>query len=162
MPRQKLAAGGAAASGPASARQAVLSRFFQSTGSLKSTSPTGATEEDPDSAAPLASTFSSQQPPHVVGLVQNGAGSSGRAGWTRWAGSALVGGAGVGGARAVVSELVVPEKKGAGFGKVKAGKAWRFLSLYSKIVVSPWGNNRFETKITQVLSDRPETETQVS
>ncbi|KAF6125871.1 mutS-like protein 3 [Phyllostomus discolor] len=38
MSRRKPASGGAAASGSSPASQAVLSRFFQSTGSLKSTS----------------------------------------------------------------------------------------------------------------------------
>ncbi|XP_075397341.1 DNA mismatch repair protein Msh3 [Tenrec ecaudatus] len=59
MSRRKLASGGADAAGPAPARQAVLSRFFRSAGSLKSTSsPPGAAEKaDPDSAAPPASTF---------------------------------------------------------------------------------------------------------
>ncbi|KAF6357263.1 mutS-like protein 3 [Rhinolophus ferrumequinum] len=43
MSHRKLGSGSAAAAEPAPARQAVLSRFFQSTGSLKSTSsPTGA------------------------------------------------------------------------------------------------------------------------
>ncbi|XP_065775135.1 DNA mismatch repair protein Msh3 isoform X2 [Muntiacus reevesi] len=59
-----------ASSCPASARQAVLSRFFQSTGSLKSTaSPAGAAEKadpDSDSAAPLASTLPPQLQPHVA------------------------------------------------------------------------------------------------
>nr|KAF6366679.1 mutS-like protein 3 [Pipistrellus kuhlii] len=43
MSRRKPRGGGAAAAGPAPARQAVLSRFFQASGSLRSTaSPTGA------------------------------------------------------------------------------------------------------------------------
>ncbi|KAB0385544.1 hypothetical protein FD755_000500 [Muntiacus reevesi] len=62
-----------ASSSPASARQAVLSRFFQSTGSLKSTaSPAGAAEKadpDSDSAAPLASTLPPQLQPHVVAEI---------------------------------------------------------------------------------------------
>ncbi|XP_065775134.1 DNA mismatch repair protein Msh3 isoform X1 [Muntiacus reevesi] len=62
-----------ASSCPASARQAVLSRFFQSTGSLKSTaSPAGAAEKadpDSDSAAPLASTLPPQLQPHVVAEI---------------------------------------------------------------------------------------------
>ncbi|XP_020731398.2 DNA mismatch repair protein Msh3 isoform X1 [Odocoileus virginianus] len=62
-----------ASSSPASARQAVLSRFFQSTGSLKSTaSPAGAAEKadpDCDSAAPLASTLPPQLQPHVVAKI---------------------------------------------------------------------------------------------
>uniref|UniRef100_A0A8C4KYX9 DNA mismatch repair protein MSH3 n=1 Tax=Equus asinus TaxID=9793 RepID=A0A8C4KYX9_EQUAS len=70
MSRRKPAAGGAAAAGPAPARQAVLSRFFQSAGSLKSTSsPPGAAEKaDPDSdaAAPLASSFPPPLPPQLV------------------------------------------------------------------------------------------------
>ncbi|XP_076995409.1 DNA mismatch repair protein Msh3 isoform X2 [Tamandua tetradactyla] len=54
MQRRKPASGRAGAAGPAPASQAVLSRFFQSTGSLKSTSsPTGAAEKaSPASAAP--------------------------------------------------------------------------------------------------------------
>lgn len=70
MPRRKPASGGAAPANPASARQAVLSRFFQSTGSLKSTaSPAGAAEKadpDSDSEAPLASTLPPQLQPHVT------------------------------------------------------------------------------------------------
>ncbi|XP_058916633.1 DNA mismatch repair protein Msh3 isoform X1 [Kogia breviceps] len=70
MSRRKPASGGAAPAGPGPARQAVLSRFFQSTGSLKSTSsPTGAAKKadpDSDSAAPLASTLPPQLPPHVA------------------------------------------------------------------------------------------------
>lgn len=70
MSRRKPAAGGAAAAGPAPARQAVLSRFFQSAGSLKSTSsPPGAAEKaDPDSdaAAPLASSSPPPLPPQLV------------------------------------------------------------------------------------------------
>uniref|UniRef100_A0A2K5VI36 DNA mismatch repair protein MSH3 n=1 Tax=Macaca fascicularis TaxID=9541 RepID=A0A2K5VI36_MACFA len=68
MSRRKPALGGLAASGPVPARQAVLSRFFQSTGSLKSTSsPTGATDQvDRDAAAPPASTFPPQLPPLVA------------------------------------------------------------------------------------------------
>ncbi|KAB0366194.1 hypothetical protein FD754_010350 [Muntiacus muntjak] len=62
-----------ASSSPASARQAVLSRFFQSTGSLKSTaSPAGAADKadpDSDSAAPLASTLPPQLQPHVVAEI---------------------------------------------------------------------------------------------
>lgn len=80
MSHRKVGSSSAAAAEPAPARQAVLSRFFQSAGSLKSTSsPTGAEEKadlPSDSAAPPVSTFSSQLPPHVVGLVQGGAGSS--------------------------------------------------------------------------------------
>nr|KAF6441540.1 hypothetical protein HJG63_013619 [Rousettus aegyptiacus] len=46
MSRRKPAPGGSAAAGPAPARQAVLSRFFHATGSLKSTSsPTDAAEK---------------------------------------------------------------------------------------------------------------------
>uniref|UniRef100_A0A8C3WW70 DNA mismatch repair protein MSH3 n=1 Tax=Catagonus wagneri TaxID=51154 RepID=A0A8C3WW70_9CETA len=56
MSRRKPTRGGAAAASPARGRQAVLSRFFQSTGSLKSTSsPTGAAETvapDSDSRPP--------------------------------------------------------------------------------------------------------------
>ncbi|ELK11483.1 DNA mismatch repair protein Msh3 [Pteropus alecto] len=70
MPRRKPAHGGFASAGPAPARQAVLSRFFHATGSLKSTSsPAGAAEKtdpDSDSAAPLASTF---PPPSLPRLV---------------------------------------------------------------------------------------------
>lgn len=98
MSRRKPASGGAAPANPASAKQAVLSRFFQSTGSLKSTaSPAVAAEKadpDSDSAAPLASTLPPQLQPHVVGSVQDGAGQSGRGGGARRAEAALVGGAG--------------------------------------------------------------------
>ncbi|XP_049722674.1 DNA mismatch repair protein Msh3 isoform X2 [Elephas maximus indicus] len=68
MPRRKPASGGAGAAGPAPARQAVLSRFFRSTGDLKSTSSRAdaAEKADPDSAAPPASTFPPQLPPHVA------------------------------------------------------------------------------------------------
>ncbi|XP_061045387.1 DNA mismatch repair protein Msh3 isoform X3 [Eubalaena glacialis] len=70
MSRRKPASRGAAPAGPSPARQAVLSRFFHSTGSLKSTSSaTGAAEKadpDSDSAAPLASTLPPQLPPHVA------------------------------------------------------------------------------------------------
>ncbi|XP_047714689.1 DNA mismatch repair protein Msh3 isoform X1 [Prionailurus viverrinus] len=70
MSGRKPASSRAAAAGPAPARQEVLSRFFQSTGNLKSTtSPTGAVPKagpDSDSAAPLASTLPLQLPPHVV------------------------------------------------------------------------------------------------
>ncbi|XP_040095370.1 DNA mismatch repair protein Msh3 [Oryx dammah] len=70
MSRRKPASGGAAPANPASARQAVLSRFFQSTGSLKSTASAAAAAEkadpDSDSAAPLASTLPPQLQPHVV------------------------------------------------------------------------------------------------
>ncbi|XP_044122185.1 DNA mismatch repair protein Msh3 isoform X3 [Neovison vison] len=73
MSGRKSAFGRAATTGPAPAGQAVLSRFFQSTGSLKSSSsPTGAADKadpDSDSAAPLASTFPPQLPPHVVAEV---------------------------------------------------------------------------------------------
>ncbi|KAJ8781859.1 hypothetical protein J1605_010607 [Eschrichtius robustus] len=73
MSRRKPASRGAAPAGPGPARQAVLSRFFHSTGSLKSTSSaTGAAEKadpDSDSAAPLASTLSPQLPPHVVAEI---------------------------------------------------------------------------------------------
>ncbi|PNJ49730.1 MSH3 isoform 4 [Pongo abelii] len=82
MSRRKPASGGLAASSSAPARQAVLSRFFQSTGSLKSTSSsTGAADQvDPDAAAPPAPTFPPQLPPHVVGSVWDGAGPSGPGG----------------------------------------------------------------------------------
>ncbi|XP_037385883.1 DNA mismatch repair protein Msh3 isoform X2 [Talpa occidentalis] len=70
MSGRKPAHGGAAAAGPASGRQAVLSRFFHSTGILKSSaSPTGAAEEAhpaSDSTAPPASTFPSQMPPRAI------------------------------------------------------------------------------------------------
>lgn len=126
MSRRKPAPGGSAAAGPAPARQAVLSRFFHATGSLKSTSsPADAAEKtdpDSDSAAPLPSTFPPPSLPHVVGFVQDAAGSLGRGGWARWAGTVLVGGAGGGGARERISPEAVPEEKGTGFGKVKAGK----------------------------------------
>ncbi|XP_052499589.1 DNA mismatch repair protein Msh3 [Budorcas taxicolor] len=73
MSRRKPASGGAGPANPASARQAVLSRFFQSTGSLKSTaSPAVAAEKadrDSDSAAPLASTLPPQLQPHVVAEI---------------------------------------------------------------------------------------------
>ncbi|XP_036703139.1 DNA mismatch repair protein Msh3 isoform X1 [Balaenoptera musculus] len=73
MSRRKPASRGAAPAGPGPARQAVLSRFFHSTGSLKSTSSaTGAAEKadpDSDSAAPLASTLPPQLPPHVVAEI---------------------------------------------------------------------------------------------
>ncbi|KAM4876033.1 DNA mismatch repair protein Msh3 [Thomomys bottae] len=62
MSRRKPASGGLAAAGSAPGRQAVLSRFFQSTGSLKSSSspPGAAGKGDPDSTAPPASAV---QPP---------------------------------------------------------------------------------------------------
>ncbi|KAI4021863.1 mutS homolog 3 [Homo sapiens] len=71
MSRRKPASGGLAASSSAPARQAVLSRFFQSTGSLKSTSSsTGAADQvDPGAAAaaaPPAPAFPPQLPPHVA------------------------------------------------------------------------------------------------
>ncbi|XP_030874959.1 DNA mismatch repair protein Msh3 isoform X3 [Leptonychotes weddellii] len=73
MSGRKPASGRAAATSPAPAGQAVLSRFFQSTGSLKSTSsPSGAAEKadpDSDSAAPLAPTFPPQLPPRVVAEI---------------------------------------------------------------------------------------------
>ncbi|KAI4584537.1 hypothetical protein MJG53_007816 [Ovis ammon polii x Ovis aries] len=73
MSRRKPASGGAAPANPASAKQAVLSRFFQSTGSLKSTaSPAVAAEKadpDSDSAAPLASKLPPQLQPHVVAEI---------------------------------------------------------------------------------------------
>ncbi|XP_032703405.1 DNA mismatch repair protein Msh3 isoform X2 [Lontra canadensis] len=76
MSGRKPAFGRAATTSPAPAGQAVLSRFFQSTGSLKSTSsPTGTADKadpDSDSAAPLASTFPPQLPPHVVAEVGSG------------------------------------------------------------------------------------------
>lgn len=102
MSGRKPASGRAAATSPAPAGQAVLSRFFQSTGSLKSTSsPSGAAEKadpDSDSAAPLAPTFPPQLPPRVVGLVRGGAWPAGRWGGARWAGAGtvLLGGAGGG------------------------------------------------------------------
>ncbi|XP_054540213.2 DNA mismatch repair protein Msh3 isoform X4 [Pan troglodytes] len=77
MSRRNPASGGLAASSSAPARQAVLSRFFQSTGSLKSTSSsTGAADQvDPGAAAaaapaappaPPAPAFPPQLPPHVA------------------------------------------------------------------------------------------------
>nr|XP_025717369.1 DNA mismatch repair protein Msh3-like isoform X1 [Callorhinus ursinus] len=75
MSGRKPASGRAAATGPALAGQAVLSRFFHSTGSLKSTSsPSGAAEKadpDSDSAAPLAPTFPPQVPPRVVAEIDS-------------------------------------------------------------------------------------------
>ncbi|XP_027970342.1 DNA mismatch repair protein Msh3 isoform X4 [Eumetopias jubatus] len=75
MSGRKPASGRAAATGPALAGQAVLSRFFHSTGSLKSTSsPSGAAEKadpDSDSAAPLAPTFPPQLPPRVVAEIDS-------------------------------------------------------------------------------------------
>lgn len=68
----------------------------------------------------------------------------------------LVGGAGGGGARARISPEAVPEEKGTGFRKVKAGKPVLHPKCNSKIVVSPWGN-RLEAKITQVRNDGLET-----
>ncbi|KAM8778288.1 DNA mismatch repair protein Msh3 isoform 1-T1 [Rhynchonycteris naso] len=68
MSLRKSASGGGAGASPA--RQAVLSRFFQSAGILKSTS--GVAERagsDPDSAAPPAPTFHPQLPQHVVAEV---------------------------------------------------------------------------------------------
>ncbi|XP_066129780.1 DNA mismatch repair protein Msh3 isoform X2 [Saccopteryx bilineata] len=71
MSLRKPASGGGAGASPA--RQAVLSRFFQSAGSLKSTSsPTGVAERpgpDSDSVAPPASTLQPQLPQHVVAEV---------------------------------------------------------------------------------------------
>uniref|UniRef100_A0A2K6FT88 DNA mismatch repair protein MSH3 n=1 Tax=Propithecus coquereli TaxID=379532 RepID=A0A2K6FT88_PROCO len=71
MSRRKPASGSLAAPGPALAGQAILSRFFQSTGSLKPTSsPTGAADKaDSDSAAPPASTFPPQLLPHVAAEI---------------------------------------------------------------------------------------------
>ncbi|XP_042637261.1 DNA mismatch repair protein Msh3 [Orycteropus afer afer] len=68
MPRRKLASGRTGASGPAPAKQAVLSRFFRSQGSLKSTSsPAVAAEKaDPDAAATSASNFSSHLLPQLA------------------------------------------------------------------------------------------------
>lgn len=82
MSRRKPVSGSLSAAGPTPGRQAVLSRFFHSTGSLKSTSsPMEAAEKaDPSSAAPSASTALPQMPPLVVGSVQGGAGPS------EWAG----------------------------------------------------------------------------
>ncbi|XP_024611466.1 DNA mismatch repair protein Msh3 isoform X2 [Neophocaena asiaeorientalis asiaeorientalis] len=75
MSRRKPVSGGAAPAGPGPARQSVLSRFFQSTGSLKSTSsPTGAAEKadpDSDSAAPLAATLPPQLLPHVAEIERS-------------------------------------------------------------------------------------------
>ncbi|XP_062068478.1 DNA mismatch repair protein Msh3 isoform X2 [Lepus europaeus] len=68
MPRGKRASGGLAASGPAPARQAVLSRFFQAKERRKSTpSATDAAEKaSPASAAPPASTSPPQRPPRAA------------------------------------------------------------------------------------------------
>lgn len=115
----------------------MLSRFFQSAGSLKSTSsPTGAEEKadlPSDSAAPPVSTFSSQLPPHVVGLVQGGAGSS-------WKGAGKMGGDGASGwsgrgrGPCEDGELMLPEEKGrAGFLKVKGtAKPFSILSVVQR------------------------------
>lgn len=159
MSRRKPAAGGAAAAGPAPARQAVLSRFFQSAGSLKSTSsPPGAAEKaDPDSdaAAPLASSFPPPLPPQLVSLVQVGAGPSGRGGGAcEWSGRRRR-------VFARIGERTRPDEKGAGLGKEKEGKAWAAEYCNYKTLVSIWGK-RLEAKIIQVLNGRPETETQVS
>ncbi|XP_055968438.1 DNA mismatch repair protein Msh3 [Sorex fumeus] len=74
MSRRRPASGGAAPCRPAPARQAVLSRFFQSAGILTSaTAPAGAAAKaDPasDSTAPLASALAAQRPPHVVANVE--------------------------------------------------------------------------------------------
>ncbi|MBZ3875437.1 DNA mismatch repair protein Msh3 [Sciurus carolinensis] len=73
MSRRKAASGSLPAAGPAPGRQAVLSRFFHSTGSLKSTSPTEAAEKtDPGSAAPSASTALLQLPPLVPAEINRG------------------------------------------------------------------------------------------
>ncbi|XP_037015185.2 DNA mismatch repair protein Msh3 isoform X1 [Artibeus jamaicensis] len=70
MSRRKPVSGGAAAAGPSPGSQAVLSRFFQSTGSLKSTfSPRGAAENaepDSDPAAPPASPLQPLLPSHAA------------------------------------------------------------------------------------------------
>ncbi|XP_062941749.1 DNA mismatch repair protein Msh3 isoform X2 [Cynocephalus volans] len=74
MSRQRSVSRGVSAAGPVPAKQAVLSRFFQSTGSLKSTSsPTRAAEKaNPDSAAPPASTLPPQLQPHVATEIDRG------------------------------------------------------------------------------------------
>ncbi|XP_053443474.1 DNA mismatch repair protein Msh3 isoform X2 [Nycticebus coucang] len=71
MSRRKPASGGFAVPGAAPARQAVLSRFFQSTGSLKSAcNPTGVADQaDSGSAAPPASTFPPQLQVHVAAEI---------------------------------------------------------------------------------------------
>ncbi|KAM6225260.1 DNA mismatch repair protein Msh3 [Rhynchocyon petersi] len=68
MKRRKPATGGAGCADPAPARQAVLSRFFRSTGSLKSTPSLSVADEeaDPDSAAPPASICVPQLPPDLT------------------------------------------------------------------------------------------------
>ncbi|XP_077900543.1 DNA mismatch repair protein Msh3 isoform X2 [Ictidomys tridecemlineatus] len=65
MSRRKPVSGSLSAAGPAHGRQAVLSRFFHSTGSLKSTScPTeAAAKANHGSAAPSASTAQPHLPP---------------------------------------------------------------------------------------------------
>ncbi|XP_008851539.1 DNA mismatch repair protein Msh3 [Nannospalax galili] len=65
MSRPKPSSGGLAATSSAPGKQAVLSRFFQSTGSLRSTaSPMGPAEKaEGGSAAPPASTTSPGRPP---------------------------------------------------------------------------------------------------
>uniref|UniRef100_A0A8D2CSS3 DNA mismatch repair protein MSH3 n=1 Tax=Sciurus vulgaris TaxID=55149 RepID=A0A8D2CSS3_SCIVU len=73
MSRRKAASGSLSAAGPAPGRQAVLSRFFHSAGSLKSTSPMEAAEKaDPGSAAPSASTALHQLPPLVPAEINRG------------------------------------------------------------------------------------------
>lgn len=58
MPRRKSASGGSTAAGPGPGRQAVLSRFFRSAGSLRSSASSTEPAEKVEygSAAPLAST----------------------------------------------------------------------------------------------------------
>ncbi|XP_006889950.1 PREDICTED: DNA mismatch repair protein Msh3 [Elephantulus edwardii] len=64
MKRRKPATHSTASAGPTPARQAILSRFFRSTGSLKSTSSLAIADQetDPDAAAPPASTSPPQLP----------------------------------------------------------------------------------------------------
>lgn len=84
MPRTKSASSGHSSAAQAPRRQAVLSRFFQSSGSLRSTaSPTEPAEKvEDDSSAPPASTA----PPWLrlpgVSSVLNGAGPGGGRGQT--------------------------------------------------------------------------------
>ncbi|XP_077900540.1 DNA mismatch repair protein Msh3 isoform X1 [Ictidomys tridecemlineatus] len=74
MSRRKPVSGSLSAAGPAHGRQAVLSRFFHSTGSLKSTScPTeAAAKANHGSAAPSASTAQPHLPPLVATEVNKG------------------------------------------------------------------------------------------
>lgn len=98
MSRRKPASGGAAPANPASAKQAVLSRFFQSTGSLKSTaSPAVAAEEKADPDSDSRGAPSVQAPAAVAargGFGPGRGGAIGERGRAERAEAALVGGAG--------------------------------------------------------------------